>query len=546
MIPESIRWYLIIFLFCCYFILNLYNWWSIKRTHWIVDKIKNFAGKLALFSFSFLLVSSLLYQFTNYKSINRDKWMVQISQRVSVSVHFAFNAMTTGLLTKEQTYTADLLNSFVVNGWYSPAWFLIGFVLVLAPFSTAAWLLSVIDSNLGAMIRMRMSSRKTKIIFYSPSDRSILMADCIEKTYHTVRRGQKPLLVFCRSAFSQEKASLEKRAEIRRMRGVTVAFTERDYVYKDKENVLILCANNLEEINEFIPPQYCFPENIKKIILLSNEDVDEINLVAAAVSGRSDSKDSIIGNASGKNNRKISMKNHRDNKTAPIILPYSMWETDCEIAYKELTSDNNIISCNGFIVGEGNILPIALKVMRKKYADCSEEDAEQKYSRRGRTAHIVAFPLQKEVYYRVKPDVGVTKGNFRDVEVKVVEPIYSEQNSPFDLICEYIEKSHPTVHKWLMLVSENSRENIRRKRLFCSKYKDRLGKKSLRIVVYCSNRLEILREREWDYTNTINNIIYIGNDETAIKWIYNNKIKALLLNHQQQAENENGVLGERF
>lgn len=194
------------------------------------------------------------------------EWHIVAIKGIAKSAHFALNALTSPVLYDFEGYTIDLLQWVEKEyGFLSFRYFYLGIVLIIAPLSTVACIVSVFERIVKNAYIGLDTVNQNNIIFFHSSDENILLAKSLNKKL--VDRNY----VFCRA----NELPNEKKTEKERLISNTfrkwslVDESELDYPILGKDNMLVLCVNNLDEFKHYINDQYLFPNNIKRLLVIS-------------------------------------------------------------------------------------------------------------------------------------------------------------------------------------------------------------------------------------------------------------------------------------
>lgn len=229
-------------------------------------------GTLAVVIFGYLFLVSFVYRYYQVVKVNRCIWIIK---SVAKSIHFAVNAMTSASLIDTSGYTGDVLRWIEeIHAWFAYA--LTGAVVLLAPISSAAWLISLLDTGLAYKVYLSTKQKRKYWVFYDSSPESLTFAEHLKS-----HLDRKSVIVFCRTDIYS--ASIPKHIvdRIERLDGICITLDETHidkYIPSNSSdgNVLIMCPQNAEEIKNYITPNYQLPACCSKLVLVTSDSSNEI------------------------------------------------------------------------------------------------------------------------------------------------------------------------------------------------------------------------------------------------------------------------------
>ena len=154
----------------------------ICRSRDSTNKILFISTCIAVSLFIYLFLSSMVYSFNRFGVIALFKTVIQqcmknglsilidneivegvklLCKACAVSLHFAYNCMITGTLVDMPKYSSDLLLYYLsMDGCGSFVFVFSGICMLVAPLSTAAWLISLLNTEFWTFIRLFIHRNK--------------------------------------------------------------------------------------------------------------------------------------------------------------------------------------------------------------------------------------------------------------------------------------------------------------------------------------------------------------------------------------------------
>ena len=442
----------------CVLIFSIYR--GYKKAIFKRQKYLYFSGRTTLSIFVFLFVESMLFRILCDKRSFISISDLSMCKRIAKSLHFGASVLTSPSLCDLSGYTGSILRWLETSfGTCSAAYISTGIVLLVAPLSTTAWIVSLLNSAFwenAALMRFRLLRRRF-IVFYDSSDLSINIAHYL-KQYST----KKDSVAFCRFFKEGDEISKEKLEDIYSVADICLTGTEREYQFGNTESIFILCVPHIDKIYEYITPNYNLPIDCRKLFVISNEPRKDIDIVMRA-SGLSDD-----------------LGSEKCEKAEPISYMEEML-FHCFIQFETYEGA-------GVVVTDGDVAHILRNV-----------DSEQLVNDK---SEIFVFEENDSALRAKKINKKVT---------------WSMENSDSILNNAYWKVEGSMDSKYIAILNEDTKKNISQKRKLIQDHGDVLKTKNIDILVYCKDKRTIAEETRWDKDYGKCEVKYIGEEGDVLK-----------------------------
>ncbi len=425
-----------------------------------------FSGRITVLIFTFLFTESMLFRIICDKRGLFSFSQLSMCKRIAKSLHFAANALTSPGLYDLTGYTGDILRWLESSfGACSAAYITTGIVLMVAPLSTAAWIVSLLNSSLWetiTLIRYRLFNNSF-FVFFDTSDLSISVARHLKK-----HLKKNELLVFCRFFDDIEEKSKEELEDIYEVADLCLSGTERQYQFGKQDNQYILCTRDKRKVYDYITLNYVFPQNIGKLAVISKEQEENINLAINASVSHKYSKEVI-------------------EKT---VCPVSYLETIVDDLCAKI---NNIKTCV-FVTDEWGGQMLIDKIKNNIVEGCD---------------------------YRIIEESDTDQTDYHTIR----DGLFLIKKSPYSIL-EYAFNILGSIRDMnnIVMAYTDVEKNIQQKRFFVERIK---MEKEISIMVYCNDNRKSAEEKLWDEAIGMSTVSYFGEDELIIENIVEKYIKII-------------------
>lgn len=449
---------------------NLIEWennhpdFYFSGTFWCMVLSISTAIILVFLSFPFFIYLENSTDVKNYS-------VVILGKSTLRSIHFSINTLLTGAFQNEDSIAYAIVG-FHKNNYIH---FFISIIMVLvAPFFTLAWIISVFDTDALLYFRLMLlrSSKRKSFVFYKPSEKHLALAIMMSQQLKYDIKYKNAIYGFCRCGKNHRKIPPEIRSGLRAINhSLLLSNTEKDYVFSEKNTTYFVWSDDHASIKKYFEDIKDSNSYSKTVILISNEDMDFLK-------GR------------------IS-----DNRLSLITI--SIWKITATVLYKDIAEEDNRKMV--LVYGKGSFFEILLDLLSNN-SDIGTYKGKE----------TVPFNLQTVIFPDNFFDFFDISHFAKKTDFVILNPLgYKSESIELEL-CKYIANNR-NEEIGIVIAFDDVEKNIIVKRRIVQLIKKLFSEVDIKMYVLCDDEIKRSKESEWDYYHdTEKDTKYYGDEKTSI------------------------------